>query len=171
MAWVSTFSFIREAVLDFRKAGIQPKRSQIETPARFFLDRDTGRFDKYYISDHWRFVEKLAKLSYWSRRWIVPEVLLAQDIVLFADDEEIRWSELADLFNGPRKAMATKQEPHPIREARRTLETTIPRKMAEFKTANNHTATPSSPSLLSVLGVSKAPAVKSFMIRCKSYQA
>ena len=47
---------------------------------------------------HWKMVQKLCECSYWSRRWIVQEVILAQDLKITCGRDELKWDKLEKLF-------------------------------------------------------------------------
>lgn len=51
------------------------------------------RFDELVF---WTCVEKLFKVTYWTRRWVIQEFALAQNLIIVCGDDQINWQELTD---------------------------------------------------------------------------
>jgi hypothetical protein len=88
-------------------------------PTLFSLKEDRSHFYKIPNPDMWKMVSRMCESRYWSRRWIIQEVLLARDVIVMCGKEEIWWEyvvyliqlldfpKLADIFDGIRKMTET----------------------------------------------------------------
>ncbi|KAH7305756.1 heterokaryon incompatibility protein-domain-containing protein, partial [Rhexocercosporidium sp. MPI-PUGE-AT-0058] len=48
---------------------------------------------------HWQALEQMTNLEYFSRMWIVQEVVLARRLTLYCDSQSVNWSQLSLLFD------------------------------------------------------------------------
>lgn len=51
------------------------------------------------------YIAGLGRREYFSRTWIVQEVLLAQDIIIFCGDSQLSWDDFAKLFSQIEKSV------------------------------------------------------------------
>jgi hypothetical protein len=96
----TTIAFIREASYHGRLTFPQTS-DEIRQWCKTFVQSEAGVPYFRYISvlEVWKMVLELSKLSYWSRRWIVQEILLARHVSILLDDEELPWTAVTALFS------------------------------------------------------------------------
>ena len=95
----SNVHFVTEASCQF-SASIDPD-AQIDQWSEVFIPYEgLGRlFEGNPLEKHWGNVLHFLKLRFWSRRWIVQEILLARDVMLVYDGKELPWLTLQLLFD------------------------------------------------------------------------
>ena len=83
-------------------------RRRQESPTDFAVwsasDRETTG-DRQMVKDqdiwtkYWRGLDAMCRLEYWTRTWIVQEVLVASKIVIFTNDRVVSWTGLEAVCN------------------------------------------------------------------------
>lgn len=120
------FRFVREASFH-GQLSIPKSADEIDQWFERFVynDTDTAHFCHVPLLEVWNGVVQLSSLSYWSRRWIVQEVLFAREVTVLFDGQELPWIALELLFGHlDRQRLRSCQEN--IRQVLDRLERTIP---------------------------------------------
>jgi hypothetical protein len=86
------FRFVKEATFHGQQSLLKPD-DEIRRWHDKFVHSDTGQslFGDVPLVEVWKGLLQLSCLPYWSRRWIVQEVLLAREVTMLLDDQEPPW--------------------------------------------------------------------------------
>jgi hypothetical protein len=94
----TTFQFIREA--SFHGQSSPKTEEEVCQWNEKYVHSKAGalRFRQIPLVDVWREVLQISKLTFWSRRWIIQEILLAREVTVLLDGQELPWTALELLF-------------------------------------------------------------------------
>ncbi|KAJ4308054.1 hypothetical protein N0V94_009513 [Neodidymelliopsis sp. IMI 364377] len=95
--FLNTASAVDYDVCDLASHHLQKVNRSLELP-QWDMTRQWTRFNKIKIHENgslgWQALAKIFERQYWSRAWVVQEIVLAKQLVVIFGDNEFSWDEL-----------------------------------------------------------------------------